>query len=129
MTEELSIPIPTQAPDIAEVMEYLGFGVHKSSCDVEIWKLEDDRAVILCTDRGDGTSVTNAAETVVQDVYAKYLQGTDKAKCLFMETYPYEGATIDQIVPVWDGDEVISVNWIHMGKRIKPEAVKDESRE
>jgi len=116
--EELSIPIPTKAPDIAEVMEYLGFGRIPSSCDVEIWKLEDGRAVILCTDRGDGTSVTNAAETVVQDVYEKYLKDTDKTKCLFMETYPYKDANIDQIVPVWDGDQVVSVNWVHIGKRI-----------
>ena len=131
VTEELSIPIPVKDPEVSEIYNYLGFGRIHSSCELQIWFLEGDRAVILFTERDHGTSVTNAAETLVEVVYKYYLKGPgiDKTKCLFMETYPYEGATIDQIVPVWDGDQVISVNWVYIGKRIKPEAVKDESRE
>jgi len=128
-TEELAIPIPTRGADVLEVHGYLGFGRVVSNCQVEIWKLDEGRAVVLLTDMGQGTSVTNASETIITEVYEKHLKGTDKTKCLFMETYPYDNADIDQVVPTWDGDQVISVNWVHIGKKIKPEDVKDENRE
>lgn len=116
-TEELSIPIPVKDPEISEIYNYLGFGRVQSSCELQIWFVED-RAVILFTEIDHGTSVTNAGEVLVEEVYKNYLEGVDKTKCLFMETYPYEGASIDQVVPTWDGDQVISVNWVHIGKRI-----------
>ncbi len=118
MTDTLTIPIPSKDPNISGLHEYIGLGRVPSSCNLDIWLLEDERAVVLFTEVNHGTSVTNAAETLVEEIYNKYLEKFDKDKCLFMETYSERPEHVDQIVPTWDGDQVISVNWVHIGKRI-----------
>lgn len=126
MTDELTIPIPSGDPNVSVIHEYVALGRVKSRCKVEIWNLGDEKAVVLFTEIDFGTSVTNSAETLVKEIYNKYLNEIDKDKCIFMETYSERLDDIDLITPTWRGDEVTSVSWRHLGKRITPEVVKDE---
>ena len=121
MTDKLAVPIPTKDPDISMTHNYLGFGRVESSCMVEIWLTDDKRAFVLFTEIDYGTSVTNAAEILVEEIYLKYLKdkGVDSADCMFMETYPHALGMIDLVIPEWHGDKVVTVSWRHLGKRIE----------
>ena len=93
---------------------FKGLGVHDSECKVEVW-LSHSRAVVLFTDKGIGTSVTNASEQLVTGIYNQYLQRYSKDTCLFMETYDRREA-VDIIIPNWVGNKVEGVDWVHLGK-------------
>lgn len=93
---------------------YKGYGNCNSYCKLEIWK-EEDKAVVLFTDINIGTSVTNASDILVTEIYNNFLLDYDKKNCLFMETYD-EAKGVDIIVPKWKGSLVHDVTWIHLGK-------------
>lgn len=103
-------------PDHSFVHKYKGFGRFPSHCKVEIWK--DGRyAVVMFTEleSNKGTSITNAAEIIVQEVYNLHLTSFLKECVLFVETYPYH-KHVDMILPEWSGRNVIRVGWTHLGK-------------
>jgi hypothetical protein len=100
-------------PDQEFEHHFKGFGIHPSVCQVQIWKM-GNKTFILFTDLGKGTSVTNASEQLVQEIYAEYLHPLPKEECMFAETYgDKEG--IDLVLPVWRGDAVSDVEWKHLG--------------
>ena len=106
-----------QADIILNPYKYIGLHTFKSECKVEIWK-QGKQAVVLFTDLGIGTSVTNASEKLVTEIYNLYLSDCNPNECLFAETYDKTEA-IDVIVPTWKGFQVIGVDWFHLGKIIK----------
>lgn len=124
--------INKRKPDFEFVHEYKGFGIHNSECKVEIWtQIMSDRknAVILFTDLGKGTSVTNASEQIVTEIWQKCLPGLFHQKdCLFLETYDGDKNNVDIVVPTWSNENIekiipenkcIKVTWKHLGKMFK----------
>ena len=108
-----------RSPDIVLNHKFLGFRTFKSECKVEIWKLKD-KAIVLFTDTGNGTSVTNASGQLVTEIYNQYLIKEYKTnQCLFAETYDKVEKGIDVIVTEWDGNKVINNSWFHLGKIVK----------
>jgi hypothetical protein len=112
----------TKRPDLKFTHHFKGFGIHKSEVDVEIWK-EHGKALILFTDTNKGTSITNAAEQVITEVYREHLHAFDVEDCLFCETYNKHKEGIDIILPEWDVDyygkkTCRDVEWRHVGKVI-----------
>jgi hypothetical protein len=107
------LPTLQRSPDMDFKHEYRGFGTFKSWCNVKIWKV-DGKAIILFTDRY-GTSVTNAAELLITEIYNQYLTHVPKDKCLFIETYNYKRASYDIVIPRWTGDKVTDVDWTFLG--------------
>jgi hypothetical protein len=104
-------------PDLLFIHQFKGFGINKSECKVEIWKLQD-KALVLFTDTGKGTSVTNASEQLVTEIYNQYLIKDYKPnQCLFSETY--DRIQIDIVLPNWQGNKCHRVGWKHLGKIIK----------
>jgi hypothetical protein len=96
--------------------DYKGYFDCESACKVDLW-LHPDKAIVLLTDSGIGTSITNAAESVIAKVYYDLLADKyTKDKCFFAETY---GDDIDQVIPRWYSTIVDSVEWKHIGK-LKP---------
>jgi len=112
-----SLPSLEQRPANEFTHDFKGFGTHKSRCLVQIWRGENCCAVLF-TDLNIGTSVTNAAEQIIEEVYSQHLkQHYPRERCLFIETYDKtEG--LDIIVPKWDGERVYDVDWKHLGKII-----------
>jgi hypothetical protein len=92
---------------------YKGLGVHNSECTIEIWRGKN-KAVVLFTDNNKGTSVTNAADQLITEIYNKHLIYLHKENCIFMETYDRKEG-IDFIIPTWSGNKVESVSWVHYG--------------
>jgi hypothetical protein len=99
---------------------FLGFGNCQSKCNVKVWKSGDKRLVVL-SDMGKGTSVTNAAEQIITELYNSKLKNLPKDNLIFAETYPYveEDQTFDQIIPEWDGNSVKRVSWKHLATIVK----------
>jgi len=86
-----------------------GFGKCHSECKVTIKDLAL-YPVIIFTNTGVGTSVTNFAEGLITKIYNELLKDKyEKHRCRFYETY--DDIEHDQVIPVWDGDEVTSVTW------------------
>lgn len=115
--EALSIE---RKPDIhLNPYKFKGFGIHNSECDVKIW-FEKEKAIVLFTDIGKGTSVTNASEQLVTEIYNGYLTKFDKNNVMFMETYERDKRhrieDVDIVVPVWQDGKAVDVNWFHLGK-------------
>ncbi len=113
----------TRDPDMKFIHKFLGFGIHKSECQVEIW-FQDDRAIVVFTDTNKGTSVTNASEQIITEVYNQYLAKFPVSKVLFCETYDKVKDGIDWIEPTWTPDGkgglmVHDVEWHHLGKIVK----------
>jgi hypothetical protein len=107
-------------PDIhLNPYKFKGLRTHNSECDVKIW-FENDKAIILFTDIGKGTSVTNASEQLVTEIYNSYLTKYDKKNLMFMETYErnkrHKIEDVDVVVPIWQDNEAVDVNWFHLGK-------------
>lgn len=108
---------------------FLGFGIHKSSCEVEIYR-KGDKVFVLFVDTGHGTSVTNACELLVQEIYDRYLIGKYKREdILFAETYKRDKkdlhrggimGAIDIIHVEWSDNTVIGVDWEFMGELVTP---------
>ena len=106
---------------------FLGLGIHKSSCEVEIYEL-NGVAFVLLVDTGNGTSVTNSAGQLVQEVYLKHLiYKYRKEQLVFAETYKRDerdsGAglgSVDVITPIWNGDSVRGVEWKRLGELTEP---------
>lgn len=107
---------------------FLGFGIHKSSCVVEIYE-SNGKCFVLFVDTGNGTSVTNAAEQLITEIYEKHLIGKYSPNdILFAETYEadrnYPGfldnGHVDAIIPTWNGSQVEKVEWKHIGKLVEP---------
>lgn len=106
-------------PDLSFIHKFLGFRIHKSECKVEIWKLTD-RCIVLFTDTNKGTSVTNASEQIITEIYNQYLiHDYRREQCLFAETYDKVKEGIDVILPEWNGNSCESVEWRHLGKIVK----------
>ncbi len=115
-----AISVERKADIVLNPYKFKGLGRHDSECKIEIWK-DADKAVILFTDIGKGTSVTNASEQLVTEIYNKYLLNYDKKNLMFIETYQKRKNVIesaDVVVPIWDGNEASDVNWFHLGKLI-----------
>lgn len=110
--------IPTRKPNIVhDPYKFKGFGIHPSECKVEIWA-DETKAIILFTDLGKGTSVTNAAEDLVEKVYNKHLASYAKENCTFFETYDrFKLENVDFIIPTWDGNKVTAVSWKPLAQR------------
>ena len=101
--------------DIEVVHEFLGFGRCKSECKVEIW-MDNKHAFVLLTDLGVGTSVTNASEQIITEVFNKYLGNKYLPEdCSFSETYDRKEG-VDLVIPKWENKMVVSVDWKHIGK-------------
>lgn len=102
--------------------EYLGFGNCKSECKVEIWLSIPTSlgscCLVLFTDLGKGTSVTNFSEGLVTQIYNKHLiSNYKKERCVFAETY--DRKQIDVIIPDWNNNVCERVTWKHLGMIIK----------
>lgn len=76
-----------------QLFYYLGFGIHKSSCWIDIFK-EDNKYIVIMTD-GSGTSVTNACETIATKVMEKLLPDVDIENIIWIEHYPKDDAFPD----------------------------------
>ena len=112
-------------------VDYLGFGIHKSFCDVEIYK-EADKYLVIMTEpcnESSGTSVTNACETIASDLFHRGLVGKDPEKIVWIEHYPERGfpETFDAIDFVYDGrvKEFKNPEWFHLGESLSDEKVKE----
>jgi len=106
-------------PDLDFGHHFKGYGIHDSWVNIKMWA-HGQQAIILITN-GEGTSVTNAAEQILTEVYNKSIkyQNFHHLNCVWIETYnPQKG--IDFIIPKWayKGLEpmVESVTWKHLGK-------------
>lgn len=95
--------------------DFKGFGTHRSTCNVKIWVC-GEKAFVLFTDLGRGTSVTNAAEQLVEEITALYLPKFKRAFTFFAETYQGKNEGVDLVCPEWAGDTVQAVSWVHIGK-------------
>jgi hypothetical protein len=114
-----------RAPDFDIQHNFLGFGTHPSECNIKIWCfpynpniLNDgvfEKAFVLFTDLGKGTSVTNASEDLVEWVYYHFLIRLKPEDCIFAETYQGKKEGVDIVAPVWNKGKVIDVNWLHLG--------------
>lgn len=113
-----------RAADLDFIHPFLGFRIHKSTVHVQVWYV-GNYAIVLLTDTGKGTSVTNAAEQIIEEIYVKYLTAFLVCNCFFLETYSKtEG--IDLIIPHWTSRKSVSgVEWKHIGKIIDPKIIKE----
>lgn len=101
---------------------YIGFGTHPSKCNVKVWVF-GMYLFVLFTDLGKGTSVTNASEQLVTEVYSVIkMQSSfthfDKKDYFFAETYEGKNEGVDLVIPVWKGETAIDVDWQHIGIKI-----------
>lgn len=113
-----------RAADLDFIHPFKGFGVHKSTVQVQVWWVSQ-YAIVLLTDTGKGTSVTNAAEQIIEEIYAKYLAAFLVQNCFFMETYS-KSEGIDLILPSWTSRKSVSyVQWKHIGKIVDPKIIKE----
>ncbi len=102
------------APVVDTTHNFLGFGIHKSQCRVKIWK-DSGKFFVLFIDCNAGTSVTNAAEQLVEEVYKKHLSTVPKEDIIFAETYEdFPKENVDIIIPKWEGEKVTDVEWKHL---------------
>lgn len=111
-----------QEPTIEYDHEYLGFKTHKSKCNVKIWIINEHYAFVIFTDLGIGTSVTNASEQLVEEVYFKSITqlGIDKSNVAFSEMYQESKVEdLDLVIPTWKGNKVINVNWKNIAQIIR----------
>ena len=108
-------PILGRKPNKEFIHEYIGFGIHDSQCNVKIWDINENLHLIICTDLGKGTSVTNAAEQIATEIYQAHFKGVDKKNLIFAETYEdYKMESLDMWVLKWSGDIVVDIDWKHM---------------
>lgn len=97
--------------------EYLGWGIHRSRCNVRIFSDDGDH-FILFEDLGIGTSVTNASELLATQIVAKmkYMP----MDCKFFETYrEYDYESIDEVEYSWRYEPKTD-SWIARNARWKP---------
>jgi len=116
--------------------DYLGFGVHKSFCNVEIYK-EDDKYIVIMTephDESSGTSVTNACEDIATKLYNDgYFEETYPGNIVWVEHYSRERGfdeTYDQINLEFAGKGIGNVKfahptWKHIGEKLTDEDVRE----
>lgn len=90
---------------------FKGYGGCKSQCQVDIIH-ENGQTIVVFTDLGIGTSVTNASEIIATEVVRKL--NLDPIKTLFAERYrPGEkDEVVDQIQYTWDGTKFRSPQWL-----------------
>lgn len=111
-------------PDEDFTHKFLGFGIHKSEVNVEIWFLKNKEFVlVMLTDSGKGTSVTNACEQIITEIYHNYLKRYPVNAIFFCETYDKK-ERIDWIKPTWHLSrnnklEVRKVEWGPLGSIIE----------
>lgn len=109
--------------------DYLGYGVHKSYCDLEIWNSDDKYCVILTetSARDSGTSVTNACEGIATHIYGLGLCGkVHPDNIVWIEHYTGDSGfseTYDQIKLEFqrtEDDEIVFANptWNHIGEKL-----------
>lgn len=95
--------------------EYLGFGIHKSKCNVKIWNIDSSRRFILFTDLGIGSSVTNCAEQLIAEIYEAKFSNYDKSLLFWAETYQdYPEESLDLIIPTWNNEKVEDIDWKYL---------------
>lgn len=134
--------------DIDTQHRFKGFGIHDSQVRVRIWFSSGDSisfdkpvkgissatitelkaALVVITD-GEGTSVTNAAEQLVEECFRDYLGGLSTSQVLFFEHYEDYG-TFDRILPEYESlypVKVRDVEWQYFGT-LEPRK-KERSRE
>jgi hypothetical protein len=51
---------------------YQGHGVTSATRRIRVYEMPDGRLIAVVTESGDGTSITNAAETVIAQIQAEY---------------------------------------------------------
>jgi len=111
-------------------VDYLGFGVHKSFCNVEILKNDDKYLVIMTEpmDESSGTSVTNACETIASDLFHRGLVGKNPENVVWIEHYPERGGfpeTYDRIYFEydWRTKSIRNPAWEHIAEKLEDETV------
>ncbi len=98
--------------------EYRGLGNAPSACELEVTHhLDRGLSVVVATDIGEGTSVTNFAEQLATLVVERY--GIDPTRLIWLEHYQadrYEGAeeTWDLVSFTWHGKVASSPKWKHL---------------
>lgn len=119
--QDLQVTVQTIQANPDQVFECLhhfkGLGTHPSVVNVKMWTF-GHLVFVLFTDIGNGTSVTNASEQLVEEIYFLYLTRFKKEHCLFAETYEGKNEAVDFVLPEWVHNRVISVDWLHFGKRL-----------
>lgn len=98
--------------------DFLGFGLYPSRCNVKMWHVGHDKWFVLFTDLKEGTSVTNASEQLVTEIFNNFLEGRDKENIFFAESYDTNTSNgdIDAIIPEWHENTCMSVTWEYVGK-------------
>lgn len=90
-----------------------GYNTHPSVCGVDFLDTKDGKIVVILTDLGQGTSVTNAAEQLVYELYRKFLFKSHPEDIIWVEHYPEnenEYAKIEFAHISFDG-RAIGVSW------------------
>lgn len=89
---------------------FKGYGGCKSQCRVNVIE-EDGQRIVVFTDLGIGTSVTNMSEHIATDIVNKLK--FDPLTTLFAERYRpgQKDETIDQILYQWDGVKYSKPEW------------------
>lgn len=120
-----NLPSVGTDPDRMFTHRFKGFGIHDSECLVEMWNLPNGKILVVLNDTGKGTSVTNASEQIITELYNQYLEkwGYRPQECFFTETYDKYKEGIDLIIPEWTKDpygrwKVGDVEWRHIGKLV-----------
>lgn len=81
------------------IYNFLGFGMHPSSCRIHRIQ-KGDKTFVIFEDLGIGTSVTNASEDIAKDAVKEW--GLDPESVIFLEWYPENGPVLDRITYTWE---------------------------
>lgn len=118
--QAIAIVFAQQQPKYDFQHQYKGYGRinNDSVCRVQIWMSADEKTAVCLFTNGTGTSVTNAAEQLIDDMVEKYFQvKPDRQHVIFMETYPENNGQIDMVFPNYDSEgSCRSVTWRNIGK-------------
>lgn len=77
---------------VDEIFEFLGYGIHPSRCGLKIIRFQGKAPIVILTDIGMGTSVTNAIEDIATAVYKAYFTAdTPPESIVWVEHYPPRG--------------------------------------
>lgn len=89
--------------------DFKGYGIHPSTCKVQIWE-DAGKNVVLFTDLGIGTSVTNASEQLAEEIKPKLTRMTVG----FFECYAHLEGIYDQIFYQIRDGKCASPDWKRM---------------
>ena len=92
------------------IYSFKGFGIHPSKCKVDVFEKAGYHVVVF-TDIGMGTSVTNASEQLASEIVQ--LRGLDPERTKFYERYHpgTDDETLDEITYQWHGLRASRPKW------------------